>query len=149
MRFVSRILTVAAAFCLSTAISGGQPAQAQTITLNGAVQFNDDHAFNKALLKFEELVKKFDKDGDGKLNDEERRAAKEALQGQEKKAPDKAAKKVSADKEGKKVPEKAVEKKPVEKKPVDKTEKKPVDKTEKKPADKPSEKKPADKPKEK
>jgi tripartite ATP-independent transporter DctP family solute receptor len=55
MRFVSRILGVAAAICLSTAIS----AQAQTITLNGAVQFNDDHAFNKALLKFEELVKKY------------------------------------------------------------------------------------------
>ena len=29
------------------------------MTLNGAVQFNDDHAFNKALLKFEELVKKY------------------------------------------------------------------------------------------
>ncbi|MBL8378422.1 MAG: TRAP transporter substrate-binding protein [Burkholderiales bacterium] len=29
------------------------------ITLQGAVQFNDDHAFNKALLKFEELVKKY------------------------------------------------------------------------------------------
>ena len=29
------------------------------LTLNGAVQFNDDHAFNKALLKFEELVKKY------------------------------------------------------------------------------------------
>lgn len=29
------------------------------ITLNGAVQFNDDHAFNKSLLKFEELVKKY------------------------------------------------------------------------------------------
>jgi tripartite ATP-independent transporter DctP family solute receptor len=29
------------------------------ITLNGAVQFNDDHAFNKALLRFEELVKKY------------------------------------------------------------------------------------------
>ncbi len=29
------------------------------ITLNGAVQFNDDHAFNKALMKFEELVKKY------------------------------------------------------------------------------------------
>ena len=55
MRFVSRILCLAAALCLSTAIS----AQAQTITLNGAVQFNDDHAFNKALLKFEELVKKY------------------------------------------------------------------------------------------
>src|SRR5207247_8997690 len=32
---------------------------AQTITLHGAVQFNDDHAFNKALLRFEELVKKY------------------------------------------------------------------------------------------
>src|SRR5678816_1324172 len=60
MRFVSQILGVAAAFCLSTAISAVQPAQAQqVITLNGAVQFNDDHAFNKALLKFEELVKKY------------------------------------------------------------------------------------------
>ncbi len=28
------------------------------ITLNGAVQFNDDHAFTKALVRFEELVKK-------------------------------------------------------------------------------------------
>ena len=56
MRFVSRILALAAAFALSTAIS----AQAQqTITLNGAVQFNDDHAFNRALLRFEELVKKY------------------------------------------------------------------------------------------
>jgi len=36
------------------------PAVAQEpITLHGAVQFNDDHAFNKALLKFEELVKKY------------------------------------------------------------------------------------------
>jgi TRAP-type transport system periplasmic protein len=32
---------------------------AQTITLHGAVQFADDHAFNKALLKFEELTKKY------------------------------------------------------------------------------------------
>src|SRR5256885_7284550 len=31
----------------------------QAITLHGAVQFNDDHAFNKALLKFEELVKTY------------------------------------------------------------------------------------------
>lgn len=35
------------------------PAQAQTVTLNGAVQFNDDHAFTKALVRFEELVKKY------------------------------------------------------------------------------------------
>src|SRR5207244_5632680 len=31
----------------------------QTITLHGAVKFNDDHAFTKALVKFEELVKKY------------------------------------------------------------------------------------------
>ena len=29
-----------------------------TMTLNGAVQFNDDHAFTKALVRFEELVQK-------------------------------------------------------------------------------------------
>ena len=34
-------------------------ARAETITLHGAVQFNDDHAFNKTLLKFEELTKKY------------------------------------------------------------------------------------------
>ena len=34
-------------------------AHAQAITLHGAVQFNDDHAFNRALLRFEELVKKY------------------------------------------------------------------------------------------
>lgn len=35
------------------------PAQSQTITLNGASQFNDDHAFTKAMVKFEELVKQY------------------------------------------------------------------------------------------
>jgi TRAP-type C4-dicarboxylate transport system substrate-binding protein len=34
-------------------------ARAQAITLNGAVQFNDDHAFTKALVRFEELVKQY------------------------------------------------------------------------------------------
>lgn len=34
-------------------------ASAQTITLHGAVQFNDDHAFNKTMLKFEELTQKY------------------------------------------------------------------------------------------
>ena len=29
---------------------------AQTITLHGASQFNDDHAFTKALVRFEELA---------------------------------------------------------------------------------------------
>jgi TRAP-type transport system periplasmic protein len=45
------------AFILTALFSMG--ASAQTITLHGASQFNDDHAFNKALLKFEELVKKY------------------------------------------------------------------------------------------
>jgi tripartite ATP-independent transporter DctP family solute receptor len=43
---------------LATPFIGTGHAQAP-ITLNGAVQFNDDHAFNKALLRFEELVKKY------------------------------------------------------------------------------------------
>ncbi len=34
-------------------------AAAQPITLHGASQFNDDHAFTKAMVKFEELVKKY------------------------------------------------------------------------------------------
>src|SRR5215468_12317731 len=48
----------------ATAATGGlaMPSilRAQTpVTLNGAVQFNDDHAFNRALVRFEELVKKY------------------------------------------------------------------------------------------
>ena len=47
----------------TVAIGTGFPnirrAQAQAITLNGAVQFNDDHAFTKALVKFEELTKQY------------------------------------------------------------------------------------------
>src|SRR5258705_13595071 len=35
------------------------PAAAQTITLHGASQFADDHAFTKTLVRFEELVKKY------------------------------------------------------------------------------------------
>ena len=59
MRLAMRFVAAVAALGLVAAHSGA-PAQAQqTITLNGAVQFNDDHAFNKALLKFEELVKKY------------------------------------------------------------------------------------------
>jgi tripartite ATP-independent transporter DctP family solute receptor len=50
-----------ALFFAATAVSlTVMPARAQQMmTLHGAVQFNDDHAFNKALLKFEELVKKY------------------------------------------------------------------------------------------
>src|SRR5829696_5483198 len=50
---VVRGLTIAA-----LALSFNVAAQAP-ITLHGAVQFNDDHAFTKALVRFEELVKKY------------------------------------------------------------------------------------------
>ena len=52
-----RFHAVAAAFALA-AFSLPVAAQ-QVITLHGAVQFADDHAFNRALLRFEELVKKY------------------------------------------------------------------------------------------
>ncbi|MGQ0655378.1 MAG: TRAP transporter substrate-binding protein [Betaproteobacteria bacterium] len=45
------VVALAAAFSL--------PAAAQTITLHGASQFNDEHAFTKAMVKFEELLKKY------------------------------------------------------------------------------------------
>jgi tripartite ATP-independent transporter DctP family solute receptor len=35
------------------------PGQAQTLTLHGASQFNDEHAFTKAMARFEDLVKKY------------------------------------------------------------------------------------------
>jgi tripartite ATP-independent transporter DctP family solute receptor len=47
-----------AASTLAAPFIGRANAQAP-ITLNGAVQFNDDHAFTKALVRFEELVKKY------------------------------------------------------------------------------------------
>src|SRR5437763_14321629 len=51
--FVAR---AGAAFIIAIAL----PAAAQqTITLHGASQFSDDHAFTKALVRFEELVKKY------------------------------------------------------------------------------------------
>jgi tripartite ATP-independent transporter DctP family solute receptor len=43
-----------AAFALSGSVVGQQP-----ITLHGASQFNDDHAFTKAMVKFEQLVKQY------------------------------------------------------------------------------------------
>jgi tripartite ATP-independent transporter DctP family solute receptor len=53
--FARPLFAIAAAVLLAAG-----PAAAQApITLNGAVQFNDDHAFTKALIKFEELVKQY------------------------------------------------------------------------------------------
>ncbi len=55
-----RTFAVAAALSVALASAGlALPVQAQTITLHGASQFNDDHAFTKSLAKFEELVKKY------------------------------------------------------------------------------------------
>ena len=41
------------------ALAAALPLAAQPITLHGASQFNDDHAFTKAMVRFEELVKKY------------------------------------------------------------------------------------------
>ena len=53
-----RTLIQAAGAAAALGVARYTPAQAP-LTLQGAVQFNDDHAFNKSLLKFEELVKKY------------------------------------------------------------------------------------------
>ena len=51
MKFRSIVAAFAAAFAL--------PVAAQTVTLHGASQFSDEHAFTKAMIRFEELVKKY------------------------------------------------------------------------------------------
>ena len=43
---------------LAAMLAVGAQAQ-QAITLHGASQFGDDHAFTKAMVRFEELVKKY------------------------------------------------------------------------------------------
>jgi TRAP-type transport system periplasmic protein len=49
------LIAAAAAAALVAAPAAAQ----QTITLHGASQFNDDHAFTKAMVKFEQLVKQY------------------------------------------------------------------------------------------
>ncbi|NJO38067.1 MAG: TRAP transporter substrate-binding protein [Rhizobiales bacterium] len=51
MRNIFRTLSATAALVLAAGV-----AQAETITLNGASQFDESHAFTKAMRKFEELV---------------------------------------------------------------------------------------------
>ena len=60
-KFESNRRAVLAAATLALTLAGmALPAAAQsTITLHGASQFNDDHAFTKSLAKFEELVKRY------------------------------------------------------------------------------------------
>jgi tripartite ATP-independent transporter DctP family solute receptor len=43
----------------AVAVAFSLNAGAQSLTLHGASQFNDEHAFTKAMAKFEELVKKY------------------------------------------------------------------------------------------
>ena len=52
-------LALAAAILIVAGSALAPAAAQQPITLVGASQFNDDHAFNKTMLKFEELVKKY------------------------------------------------------------------------------------------
>ncbi len=52
---VRSCLAATAAMLLASAPASAQ----QVITLHGASQFNDDHAFTKAMVKFEELVKQY------------------------------------------------------------------------------------------
>jgi TRAP-type transport system periplasmic protein len=54
---VRTALAIAAVAVISFAAPSAKAQQ--VVTLHGAVQFNDDHAFNKSLLKFEELVKQY------------------------------------------------------------------------------------------
>jgi len=55
-------LGLAVALLLTTVLvglAGPAPAAAQTITLRGASQFDDNHSFNQTMLKFAELVQKY------------------------------------------------------------------------------------------
>ncbi len=53
---IRAIMRCLAALALAASFAAGAQ---QPITLHGAVQFDDNHPFNKALLKFQELVAKY------------------------------------------------------------------------------------------
>ena len=53
MKFLKPLLGVV----LSSVMALSAHAQQAPITLHGASQFGDDHAFTKAMVRFEELVK--------------------------------------------------------------------------------------------
>jgi TRAP-type transport system periplasmic protein len=61
LRFRSALgaLALCAAVTVATTWGGTGAWAQQVITLHGASQFNDDHAFTKAMVRFEELVKKY------------------------------------------------------------------------------------------
>jgi TRAP-type transport system periplasmic protein len=49
----------ATAIGMAAGLPAMRRAQAQDVSLQGAVQFNDEHPYNRGLLKFEELVKQY------------------------------------------------------------------------------------------
>ena len=53
---IRAVLRCVAAAALSFSLAAAAQAP---ITLHGAVQFNDDHAFTKALVRFQELTAKY------------------------------------------------------------------------------------------
>ena len=59
MKLVNKTVSLLAVACLTAVAAVNAPTLAQEITLRGAAQFGDDHAYNKTLLKFEELIKEF------------------------------------------------------------------------------------------
>ncbi len=56
---IDRIRDFSVALSAAIALLGVSVAGADTITLNGASQFDDDHAFTKTMQKFEELVRQY------------------------------------------------------------------------------------------
>jgi tripartite ATP-independent transporter DctP family solute receptor len=56
---IDRIRDFSLALTAAIALLGVSVASADTITLNGASQFDDDHAFTKTMVKFEELVRQY------------------------------------------------------------------------------------------
>ena len=59
MKLRMQLRRIGFALSFSMGLLAGPTLAQAPITLHGAVQFADDHAFNRALLKFEELVKKY------------------------------------------------------------------------------------------
>ena len=54
-----KILKLLLAAVFSSVLALGVSAQQAPITLHGASQFGDDHAFTKAMVRFEELVNRY------------------------------------------------------------------------------------------
>ena len=58
IRTIVGALALAGVMTLATGLGSSAP-RAEDITLHGATQFDDNHAFNRTLLKFQELVEQY------------------------------------------------------------------------------------------